>query len=86
VSGTVAVVLATIVEGKALLQTVIAATVAGIGVTFAFSVAIWGFGRSVELGNEERRLAAGTAAAVGALALLVVLGAIVFGIVVMTHK
>jgi hypothetical protein len=82
----VAVVLATIVEGKALLQTVIAATVAGIGVTFAFSVAIWGFGRSVELGNEERRLAAGTAAAVGALALLVVLGAIVFGIVVMTHK
>jgi hypothetical protein len=82
----VAVVLATIVEGKALLQTVIAATVAGIGVTFAFSVAIWGFGRSVELGNEERRLAAGTAAAVGALALLLVLAAIVFGIVVMTHK
>jgi hypothetical protein len=82
----VAVVLATLVEGKALLQTVIAATVAGIGVTFAFSVAIWGFGRSVELGNEERRLAAGTAAAVGSLALLVVLGAIVFGIVVMTHK
>jgi hypothetical protein len=82
----VAVVLATLVEGKALLQTVIAATVAGIGVTFAFSVAIWGFGRSVELGNEERRLAAGTAAAVGSLALLVVLAAIVFGIVVMTHK
>ena len=81
-----AVTLATIVEGKALLQTVIAATVAGIGVTFAFSVAIWGFGRSVELGSEERRLAAGTAAAVGALALLVVLAAIVFGIVVMTHK
>lgn len=82
----VAAVLATLVEGKALLQTVIAATVAGIGVTFAFSVAIWGFGRSVELGNEERRLAAGTAAAVGSLALLVVLAAIVFGIVVMTHK
>ena len=77
---------ATIVEAKELLQTVVAATVAGVGVTFAFSVAIWGFGRSLELGNEERRLAAGTAAAVGVMALLVVLAAIVFGIVVMTHK
>jgi hypothetical protein len=80
------VTLATLVEGKELLQTVVAATVAGVGVTFAFSVAIWGLGRSVELGNEERRLAAGTAAAVGALALLVVLAAIVAAIVVMTHK
>jgi hypothetical protein len=79
-------VLATLVEGKALLQTVIAATVAGLGVTFAFAVAIWGFGRSVELGTEERRLQAGAAATVGALALLVVLAAIVAGIVVMTHK
>jgi hypothetical protein len=82
----VTAVLATIVEGKELLQAVVAATFAGIGVTFAFSVAIWGFGRSVELGNEERRLAARTVAAVGVLALLVVVAAIVFGIVVMTHK
>jgi hypothetical protein len=80
------VVLASLVEGKALLQTVAAATVAGVGVTFAFAVAIWGFGRSVELGNEERRLAAGTAAAVGSLALLVVLAAIVAGILAMAHK
>lgn len=79
-------VLATLVEGRQLLQTVVAATVAGIGVTFAFAVAIWGYGRSVELGNEDRRLAAGSAAAIGGLALLVVLAAIVAGIVVMTHK
>jgi hypothetical protein len=79
-------VLASLVEGKELLQTVVAASVAGIGVTFAFSVAIWGFGRSIELGSEERRLAAGTAAAIGALALLVVLAAIAAGIVVMTHN
>jgi hypothetical protein len=78
--------IATIVEGKELLQTVVAAVVAGVGVTFAFSVAIWGFGRSVELGNEDRRLAAGSAAAAGGLALLLVLAAVVFGIVVMTHK
>jgi prepilin signal peptidase PulO-like enzyme (type II secretory pathway) len=82
----VTAVLATLVEGKELLQTVVAATVAGLGVTFAFSVAIWGFGRSIELGNEDRRLAAGTAAAIGALALLAVLAAIAAGIVVMTHK
>ncbi len=82
----VRVVLASLIEGKEMLQTVIAATVAGLGVTFAFSVAIWGFGRSVELSAEDRRLAAGSAATVGALALLVVLGAIVVGIVVMTHK
>jgi hypothetical protein len=79
-------VLASLVEGKELLQTVVAATVAGLGVTFAFSVAIWGFGRSIELGGEDRRLAAGTAAAIGTLALLVVLAAIAAGIVVMTHN
>lgn len=78
--------LAAIVEGRALLETVVAATVTGLGVTFAFAVAIWGFGRSAELGTEERRLASGMAASAGALALLVVLAAIVGGIVVMTHK
>jgi hypothetical protein len=82
----VTVVLASLVEGKEMLQTVIAATVAGLGVTFAFSVAIWGFGRSLELSSEDRRLAAGSAATIGVLALLFVLGAIVVGIVVMTHK
>jgi hypothetical protein len=81
-----AALFAAIVEGKAMLETVIAASVAGVGVTFAFSVAIWGYGRSAELSGEGRRVAAGSAAAVGALALLAVLGAIVFGIVVMTHK
>lgn len=79
-------VLATLIEGKEMLQTVVAATVAGLGVTFAFSVAIWGFGRSLELSSEDRRLAAGSAATIGVLALLVVLGAIAVGIVVMTHK
>lgn len=72
-------------QGKELLQTVIAATLTGVRVTFSFSVAIWGYGRSVELGNQGRRLAAGLAAATGALALFVVLAAIA-GIVVMTHK
>ncbi len=79
-------IFASLVEGKELLETVIASVVAGIGVTFAFSVAIWGVGRFADLNREERPLAAGGALAVGALGLAVVAAALVFGIVVMTGK
>ena len=37
----------------------VASVVAGVGVTFAFSVAIWGVGRFAELSRDERPLAAG---------------------------
>jgi small-conductance mechanosensitive channel len=77
---------ATIVETKDLVQTVLFALVAGIGVTVIFSVAIWGAARFVDLGQENRRAAAGLAAAVGGLALLAVLAAVVTGVVVMTSK
>lgn len=76
--------IATIVEGKALLETVVASVVAGIGVTFAFSIAIWGAARFVDLSREERPLAAGAAALVGAVALFATLAAVVVGILVMT--
>ncbi|HEX3239154.1 MAG TPA: hypothetical protein VHR18_03335 [Solirubrobacterales bacterium] len=79
-------ILASLVEGKELLETVVASVVAGIGVTFAFSVAIWGVGRFADLSREERPLAAGGALAVGGLGLVVVGAALVFGIVVMTSK
>jgi CHASE1-domain containing sensor protein len=78
--------LASIVETKELIQTVVFATVAGIGVTAIFSVAIWGVARFTDLSQEERRLEAGFAAAASALALLAVLAVIVFGVVVMTSK
>ncbi len=81
-----AVGIAEIVETKELLQTVVFALVAGIGVTAIFSVAIWGAARFVDLSQEERRLAAGAAALSAALALLVVFAAIVIGVVVMTSK
>jgi hypothetical protein len=77
---------ATIVETKDLVQTVLFALVAGIGVTVIFSVAIWGAARFIDLGQESRRGAAGLAAAVGGLALLTVLAAVVIGVVVMTSK
>jgi hypothetical protein len=79
-------VLGALVEGQALLETVVASVVAGVGVTLAFSVGIWGFGRSAELGRQDRALAAASSAAAGALGLLVVLAAVVGGIVVMTSK
>jgi hypothetical protein len=78
--------MATIVEGKELIETVIASLVAGVGVTAVFSVAIWGGVRFVDLSRDGRRLAAGVAAALGGLALATTVAAVVFGIVVMTTK
>lgn len=78
--------MAVIVETSDLLHTVIAALVAGIGITAAFSLAIWGAARFAELSRGDRPLAAGGAAVVGVVALMVTLGAIVVGIVVMMSK
>ena len=78
--------MATIVETRELLETVIASLVAGVGVTAVFSVAIWGGARFVDLSRSGRPLAAGAAAALGALALFTTLAAVAFGIVVMTSK
>jgi hypothetical protein len=75
---------ATLIAGKELLETVVASTIAGIGVTFAFSVAIWGVARFADLSRAERPLAAGGAAIVAGLGLASVGAALVIGIVVMT--
>jgi hypothetical protein len=77
---------ATIVQGKDLFETVVASLVAGVGITAVFSVAIWSGARFADLNRGGRPLAAGAAAVLGALALVVTLAAVVFGIVVMTHK
>ena len=79
-------VIATIVHTDELLQTIAASLIAGIGVTFLFSVGIWGAGQFTELGRNERPVAATAAAVVGVLALLCVAGAVITGIIVMTHK
>jgi len=76
----------TIVQTSELLQSVAASVVAGVGVTFAFSVTIWGVGQFGELTRRERPLAAIGAAVVAAFALLLVVAAVIVGIVVMTHK
>jgi hypothetical protein len=79
-------VTATIVHTNELLQTVAASVIAGIGVTFLFSVGIWGAGQFTELSRSKRPVAATAAAVVGVTALLGVAASVITGIVVMTHK
>lgn len=78
--------IATIVQWKELGQTVVASLVAGVGITFAFSLGIWGSGQFAELNRNDRPVAATVAGVVAALAFLAVAVAVVAGIVVMTQK
>jgi hypothetical protein len=78
--------LAAIVETRALIETVVASIVAGVGVTTVFAVAIWGAARFAELSRDERPLAAGGAAALTAFALVATLAGVALGIVAMTSK
>lgn len=77
---------ATLVAWKELGQTVVASLVAGVGITFAFSLGIWGTGQFVELSRGERPVAATAAGVIAALAFLAVAAAVVIGIIVMTQK
>jgi hypothetical protein len=77
---------ATVIETKELLDTVLASLVAGIGVTAAFAVLVFGVTRSSDMVRDERPLAAAAAGGLAFIALAVVTGAIVLGIVVMTQK
>ncbi|MFL5901175.1 MAG: hypothetical protein ACJ75S_08260 [Solirubrobacterales bacterium] len=77
---------AVVVETKELLATVIASLLGGVGITVVFSVAIWGVARFADLSRNERPLAAGAAATLAGLAMLVTLAAVAFGIVVMSSK
>lgn len=78
--------LAVVVETKQLVETVVASIIGGVGVTVAFSIAIWGVARFADLSRGERPLAAGGAAAVTLLALAVTAASVVLGIIVMTRK
>jgi hypothetical protein len=79
-------ILATLVQWKELWQTVVASVVAGVGITFAFSLGIWGTGQFVELSRSERPVAATAVGVIATLAFLCVAGAVAVGIIVMTQK
>jgi cation transporter-like permease len=78
--------MATLVETRDLLETVVASTIAGVGITAVFSLGIWGVARFADLNRDNRPLAAGAAAALAALTALVTVAAVVFGIVIMSRK
>ncbi len=73
-----------IVDWDALLTVIWASLVAGIGVTAAFGFAILGGVRAVDLRRDGRVVEATLFSVVGVVGLVVVAGAIVFGIVVLT--
>jgi hypothetical protein len=78
--------LATIVDTQALLKTIVAAFIAGVGVTLIFSFAILGASRFADRARDGRPAAAVAFGALGLVALLAALGAVTVGIVVMTRK
>jgi uncharacterized membrane protein YidH (DUF202 family) len=78
--------LATVIETKELLETVAASLIAGVGVTAAFAILVFGVTRSADMVRDERPLLATAAGGLAAVALVVVAAAITVGIVVMTKK
>jgi hypothetical protein len=78
--------LATILETKALLETVAASVIAGVGVTIVFSIAVYGATRFADLSRDERPIAAAAAIATAAIAFAACVAVMVLGIIVMTSK
>jgi hypothetical protein len=78
--------IATVIEWKALLDTVLSALIAGVGVTLAFSLAILGASRFADLSRDNRPIAAAAFGVLTGVALAASAAAITIGIIVMTSK
>jgi hypothetical protein len=78
--------IATIVDWKTLGEVALASLLAGVGVAMAFSFAIMGATRMVDMRRDGREIEAGAYAALMILGLLACGGAIAFGVIVMTTK
>jgi hypothetical protein len=78
--------LATIVDTKALWETVVASAIAGIGVTLIFSVAILGASRFAESSRDGRPAAAVAFGVLAIFALVAAAAGVTVGIIVMTQK
>jgi hypothetical protein len=74
------------VDWDALLTVVWASAAAGIGVTTAYALAILGGVRALELARGGRTAQAALYVAVGAAGVAAVIGAVVFGIVVVIQN
>ena len=80
------IIYATMLETKELLETVAVSVIAGVGVTIVFSIAVYGATRFADLSRDQRPIAATAAVVAAVVAFAVCVAAVVFGIVVMTHK
>ena len=79
-------VIGAVVEWDALLEVIVASLLAGVGVTFAFSLAIYGSARFADMRAEQRMPLALMYGAIGAVGYAACLAALAFGIIVMTSK
>ena len=75
--------IATVVDWDAILQVVWVSLLSGVGVTAAWAFALLGWTRALEYGRDGRTGEAVIYGAVGVMGLGVVLGAVVFGILVL---
>jgi hypothetical protein len=75
-----------VIDWDALLTVIWSAVLAGLGVTAAYGFVILGAARAVELGRDGRTGEAVVYGVIGALGLITVVAAIVFGIVVLSAK
>lgn len=78
--------IASVVDTQELLETVVYAAVAGIGITLIFSLGIYGSTRFADYSRDGRRLEAGLAGALAILAVLATVATLIGGIIVMTAK
>ena len=78
--------IATVVETKELVQTVVSAAVAGVGVTALFSLVIFGASRSADLRRDDKPVMAAAAGGLAALALVATFAGIALGMIVMLSK
>ena len=76
--------IATVVDWDALLQVIWVSLAAGVGVTAAWGFALLGSTRALEVGRAGRPAEAVIYALIGVVGLVTVIGAIVFGIVILT--
>jgi hypothetical protein len=77
-------VIATIVDWDAILQVIWVSLLAGVGVTAAYGFALLGSTRALEYGRSGHLGGAISYAVVGVIGLAIVVGAIVFGILILT--
>ena len=77
---------AEIVDTTALWQTIVLSAAAGLGVTFAFAIAILGAARSIESSHDGRSIAAIAFGAVTVVALAAIAAAVVLAVIVLVSK